>query len=156
MKISITYFLLIFLCCVFASCDPSRMFEENKKVVKGEWDQNTPIVFQVSVEDTIEFYNVYINVRNSGSYRFSNLYLFVNTIFPGGQLERDTLELTLASPDGRWLGEGLGDIFDNRILFKENVQFSQPGEYSFELIQAMRINPLPGIMDAGIRIEKVQ
>ncbi|MBK8414603.1 MAG: gliding motility lipoprotein GldH [Bacteroidetes bacterium] len=65
------------------------------------------------------------------------------------------MECILASPEGRWLGEGLGDIWDNRILFKENVQFTQPGEYRFELNQAMRINPLPGIMDAGIRIEKV-
>lgn len=156
MKINARWIFLLLLCGVFTSCDPSRFFEENKKVVKGEWDQNTPLVFQVSVEDTASLFNVYINVRNAGSYRFSNLYLFVNTVFPGGQLERDTLEITLASPDGRWLGDGLGDIFDNRILFKEDVRFTQPGEYSFELIQAMRINPLPGIMDAGIRIEKVE
>jgi len=156
MKLNAVCFLLVFSCCALTSCDPSRFFEENKKVVKGEWDQNTPLVFQVSVEDTSGLFNVYINVRNAGNYRFSNLYLFVNTVFPGGQLERDTLECTLASPDGRWLGDGLGDIFDNRILFKENVRFSQPGEYSFELIQAMRINPLPGIMDAGIRIEKAE
>ena len=60
----------------------------------------------------------------------------------------------MSAPDGRWLGDGLGDIFDNRILFKEGVKFPQAGEYRFELFQAMRINPLPGIMDAGIRIEK--
>ena len=41
-----------------------------------------------------------------------------------------------------------------RVLFKKGVTFRQPGEYRFELIQAMRIDPLPGIMDAGIRIEK--
>lgn len=156
MKINAVCIFLFMFGCALTSCDPSRFFEENKKVVKGEWDQNTPLVFQVAIEDTASLFNVYINVRNAGSYRFSNLYLFVNTVFPGGQLERDTLEIILASPDGRWLGDGLGDIFDNRILFKEDVHFSQPGEYSFELIQAMRINPLPGIMDAGIRIEKAE
>jgi gliding motility-associated lipoprotein GldH len=51
------------------------------------------------------------------------------------------------------LGDGLGDIWDNRILLKDQVKFPQAGEYRFELYQAMRINPLPGIMDAGIRIE---
>ena len=64
------------------------------------------------------------------------------------------MELTLASPDGNWLGDGLGDIYDNRILFHRNVRFPQRGEYRFEIYQAMRLNPLPGIMDAGIRIEK--
>ena len=147
---------IILLCLHFliAGCDPSRVYEENKEIEKNEWDQNSPLVFQVPVTDTATSYNVYINVRNAGFYRFSNLYLFINTGFPGGQIQRDTLECILAAPDGRWLGEGLGDIWDNRILFKSDVRFPQQGEYRFELIQAMRINPLPGIMDAGIRIEK--
>ena len=153
------YLQSIVLGCLFflvTSCDPSRYFEENKKVDKGEWEQNEPLLFQVTVTDTVSAFNVYLNVRNSGSYRFSNLYLFVNTIFPQGQIERDTVECQLAAPDGRWLGDGLGDIFDNRILFQQGVRFPQTGEYRFELTQAMRINPLPGIMDAGIRIEKAE
>ncbi|MBK9424576.1 MAG: gliding motility lipoprotein GldH [Bacteroidetes bacterium] len=145
----------LFLAVSFTSCDPLRYFEENKEIPKMEWDKDEPLSFLVSVEDTSLGYNVFINVRNAGFYRFSNLYLFINTTFPQGQVHRDTIECILASPEGRWLGEGLGDIWDNRILFKENVQFTQPGEYRFELNQAMRINPLPGIMDAGIRIEKV-
>ena len=148
-------FCLLFLSVAFTSCDPSRYFEENKEIPKMEWEKDEPLTFLVAVEDTSLGYNVYINVRNAGFYRFSNLYLFINTTFPQGQVHRDTIECILASPEGRWLGEGLGDIWDNRILFKENVQFTQPGEYRFELTQAMRINPLRGIMDAGIRLEKV-
>lgn len=142
--------LLFFL----SSCDPNREFEETKKIKNNNWDQNSPLVFLVNITDTISKRNIYLNVRNAGSYGFSNLFLFINTRFPQGQLERDTIECTLASPEGKWLGDGAGDIWDNRILLKKNVQFPQTGEYRFELIQAMRINPLPGIMDAGIRIEK--
>ena len=153
MKI-IFHCLFVFGILLTISCDISRYFEENKVIENHEWDQNKPIVLVVPVNDTADIYNVYINIRNAGNYRFSNLYLFVNTILPGGQLQRDTLECILAAPDGRWLGDGLGDISEHRILFKQNVTFPQPGEYRFELFQAMRVNPLPGIMDAGIRIEK--
>jgi len=156
MKKQSTAIILLFVIFFVSGCDPSREFEENKKIDSNEWDQNAPVVFQVPITDTAQLFNVYINIRNAGFYRFSNLYLFINTGFPGGQLQRDTLECILAAPDGRWLGEGLGDIWDNRILFKKGVQFPQAGEYRFELIQAMRTNPLPGIMDAGIRIEKSQ
>ena len=97
---------------------------------------------------------MYLNIRNAGFYGFSNLFLFVNTIIPGGETLRDTVEITLAAPDGKWLGEGLGDIYDNRYLFRKDFKFPKTGEYRIELIQAMRVNPLPGIMDAGIRIEK--
>lgn len=152
--ITISFIALAVLLFCIASCDPKRVYEKNEKISNNNWDQNSPLVFLVNITDTVNPFNVYVNVRNAGFYGFSNLFLFVNTRFPQGQLERDTLECTLASPDGRWLGEGLGDIWDNRILFKKNVRFPQTGEFRFELIQAMRINPLPGIMDAGIRIEK--
>lgn len=68
--------------------------------------------------------------------------------------ERDTMECILADADGRWLGNGLGDIWDNKFLFKKNVKFQKPGTYEFVFNQAMRLDSLPMIMDAGISIEK--
>lgn len=151
------YYLLlaVLFSIIISSCDPSRVFDENKKIDKSIWSQDDPLVFLVNITDTISAHNVYLNVRNAGVYPFSNLFLFINTRFPQGQIDRDTVEVTLASPDGKWLGDGLGDIYDNRIMFHPNVRFPQKGEYRFEIFQAMRVNPLPGIMDAGIRIEKV-
>ena len=155
MKNILTGFTALMLVMIFmSSCDDLRYFEENKPIENGEWDQNQALSFLVNIEDTLQPYNVYINVRNAGTYRYSNLYLFVNSHLPGGQIQRDTLECILAAPDGQWLGEGLGDIKDSRILFKNGVVFPQQGEYRFEIIQAMRISPLPGIMDTGIRLEK--
>lgn len=140
---------------LFVSCDSTRVFEDNIEIPDHEWFQEKPVVLSADIADTSIAYNVYINVRHAGYYRFSNLYMFVNTQFPDGRIQRDTVECQLASPEGKWLGDGLGDIWDNRVLFKSNVTFRQPGTYRFELIQAMRIDPLPGIMDAGLRIEKV-
>ena len=148
------FLLLIFYSIGINSCDNSRVFEENKKIEKNNWNQDDPLVFLVNMHDTVSPHNVYLNVRNAGFYPFSNLFLFINTHFPQGQIDRDTVEITLASPDGKWVGDGLGDIYDNRILFHRNVRFPQAGEYRFEILHAMRVNPLPGIMDAGIRIVK--
>ena len=149
-KILISVLALAF----FSSCDSSRVFEDNIEIPDHEWFQEKPVVLSAEISDTSMAYNVYINVRHAGYYRFSNLYMFVNTQFPDGRIQRDTVECILASPEGKWMGDGLGDIWDNRVLFKSNVSFRQPGTYRFELIQAMRIDPLPGIMDAGLRIEK--
>ena len=149
------YLIIIFLLStLFISCDPNRVFEENKKLDDNNWNLNTTLAFSVPITDTVSYYNMYLNVRNASSYRFSNLFMFVNSHFPHGQLLRDTVECTLATPEGKWLGNGLGDIYDNQIMFRPHFKFPQSGVYKFELIQAMRINPLPGIMDAGIRIEK--
>jgi gliding motility-associated lipoprotein GldH len=147
------YLWLLYI-ILFTACDPSRVFDENKKIDDSIWDKDKPVVLQAMIDDTVTAYNVYINLRNAGVYPFSNIFMFINTKLPHGELYRDTLEVMLQTPEGKWMGDGLGDIWDNRILFKPNVRFPQKGEYRFELFHAMRVNPLPGIMDAGIRIEK--
>lgn len=139
---------------MLTSCDTSRVYEENKEIPKSLWNSKQALTFQVQLDDTLSGHNVYLNIRNAGAYPYSNVFLFINTTFPGGQLDRDTVEIMLATPEGKWLGQGLGDIWDNQVLFKRNVRFPEKGEYHFEITQAMRLDPLPGIMDAGIRIEK--
>lgn len=148
--------LILLAAVVLTACDKNRVYEQNTNISQYSWDYKIPLTFSVEITDTISPNNMYINVRNDGTYRFSNLFLFVNTILPQGQHLRDTVEITLASADGQWLGKGLGDIYANRYMFRKNFRFPQKGTYKFELIQAMRVNPLLGIMDAGIRIEKAQ
>jgi len=152
MKYALTGLFLAGL--LLSSCDPNRLIDQHKTIPNNAWDNQHKLSFDVNITDTSIPYNMYLNVRNAGWYPFSNLFLFVTTRFPDGTVARDTAECTLADKDGRWLGDGLGDIWDNRILFKKNFRFPQTGQYVFELEQGMRVNPLPGIADAGIRIEK--
>jgi gliding motility-associated lipoprotein GldH len=142
-----------FLVLIIAACDKNRVFDQSQRIDKSLWDSDKPVIFTTQIKDTIHPHNVYLNIRNEGSYAFSNLFLFINTKLPGGRLDRDTIEIMLATPEGKWMGKGLGDLWDNRILFKRNVRFPEAGEYRFEITHAMRMNPLPGISDAGLRIE---
>ncbi len=152
-----SHIVFYFLFSIFlSSCDRNVVFEKNVKLPENKWEMNNIIKFDAEIKDTISLHNIYINVRNAGGYQFSNLYLFLSTHTPKGEDARDTLELTLADERGKWLGMGSGDIWDNRILLKQKFRFSESGMYHFEIQQAMRINPLPQIMDAGLRIEKVE
>ncbi len=144
---------ILFFAILFSSCDKSRVYEKDVKIPKFEWDMNNPLTFEVPITDTISSYNMYFNIRNASGYSFSNLFLFFTVRAPDGKRERDTVEIKLADETGRWLGSGLGDIWDNKVLFKENFRFPVSGTYFFEMEQAMRVNPLLYIMDAGIRIE---
>ncbi len=145
----------IFLSLLFlSSCDYNAVFEKNISIPDYKWDMTNILRLETEIKDTVTPHNIYINVRNGSGYEFSNLFLFMTTITPKGQVALDTLELTLADARGKWLGSGSGDIWDNRILFKSNFRFPEAGLWHFELQQAMRTNPLPQIMDAGMRIEK--
>jgi gliding motility-associated lipoprotein GldH len=148
------HFCFISILIFLTSCDSSVVFEENVKLPENRWEISNPVKLQATIEDTISPHNIYINLRNSGGYQFSNIFLFFTTTTPSGKSERDTLEIALADASGKWLGEGLGDIWESRRLFKRNFRFPEKGNYNFTLEQAMRMDPLPQIMDAGIRIEK--
>jgi gliding motility-associated lipoprotein GldH len=139
-----------------SACDRNVVFEKNIVIPDNKWEMNNIVKLDAQIDDTVSLHNIYINVRNAGGYQFSNLYLFFNTGTPKGEQARDTVELTLADERGKWMGDGSGDIWDNRILFKRKFRFPEAGMYHFELQQAMRMNPLPQIMDVGLRIEKVQ
>ena len=77
----------------------------------------------------------------------------MNTTLPDGRISRDTLELTLADYDGRWLGSGIGSVKFSKFLFRKGIRFKQKGHYRFELEQAMRVKELKGIKDIGMRFE---
>ncbi len=108
----------------------------------------------MDVLDTVSLFNLFVNIRNTGNYKYSNLFLFVDVFQPEGKIERDTIECILADSRGKWLGSsGSGSIWDNQILFNRKARFPGVGKYVFRFTQAMREKELEGIMDVGLRIE---
>jgi gliding motility-associated lipoprotein GldH len=55
---------------------------------------------------------------------------------------------------GKPYGDGLGDIFDNRIAAPklQKYQFSRPGKYKWTLGHNMRPDPLQGMMSIGAEV----
>jgi gliding motility-associated lipoprotein GldH len=147
-------YLLFFIGFLVCSCQTPAFFEQNSSINNSVWNVQDKLIFDFQIEDTLAFYDLYINVRNTGKYKFSNLYIFSDTKFPDGEIYRDTIECILADLSGRWLGSGIGDVFDNRILYKPNVHFNIAGQYQITFEQAMRQPELSEIMDVGLRIEK--
>ena len=147
-------FLLTTMVLFLISCDPNRVYEKNISINDGVWNQDSVIAFDLDITDTLQPYNFYINIRNSTDYRYSNLYLFIDTYFPDETHARDTLEFILADTDGKWFGKGFGKIKESTVLLRKGVHFPMSGHYRFTMEQAMREENLEGIEDVGMRIEK--
>ena len=142
------------LAVMVEACDSNRVFDSNEPVNPEGWIPREAKEFRVEITDTISIYNLYINLRHTNDYPYSNIYFFVQTRFPNGQLYRDTVEYVLADPSGKWLGKGLGKIKDNRYPFRKGIHMPAKGTYVFRIEQAMRENYLKGIHDVGLRIER--
>lgn len=153
--------LLVFLCAIaVSSCDSKRVFDEYKSL-PNYWNKDSVLTFAVQGLDTTQTYNLFINIRNNNDYRYNNLFLITNMRFPNGKVIADTLEYEMARPDGTWLGEGFSEIKENKLWYKENVEFPENGTYELDIRHAMReigkvegIGELEGITEVGFRIEK--
>lgn len=152
LKKSKTFLLLLLPLFLLIACDRSIFYEEIRHVENSEWNATDTLFFQFNVTDTLEKYDFGFNVRNTTSYPFQNLYLFITAWYPDGSWSRDTAECILAAPDGRWYGKGNGKIRDSRFLFRKNVSFRNSGIHRIAVNQAMRTEQLEGIADVGIRV----
>jgi gliding motility-associated lipoprotein GldH len=144
-----------------AACNNNVVYSEYKSIPEEEgWAVKNKLSFEAEIRDTTHRHDVYIIVRNADAYPYRNLFMFLETKYPDGNVKTDTIECILANEKGNWLGSGSGDLWDNSILFKKNTVFPRKGTYTFTFQQAMRfgdkavIDPLPLILDVGITIEK--
>jgi len=135
------------------SCGKHTLYDHNVEVDEP-WKSIDKAEFVINITDTINLYNVFINIRNTTDYDYSNLYLFIKTEFPNKYIAIDTTEIFLADMHGNWLGKGFGEIKDTQVLFRKNGRFARKGEYRISFEQAMRNTDLYGIKSVGIRIER--
>lgn len=54
-----------------------------------------------------------------------------------------------------WLGTTMDDVIEHRMLITNKPVKLKKGNYTFQLQQVMREDPLQNILNAGIRVEKV-
>jgi gliding motility-associated lipoprotein GldH len=146
------WLLLPFILFFLSSCEKGIIFDNTKRLENDVWKSDQIIRFDVPLEDTVNIYKFYLNLRHTTSYRYANIFLFISSTFPDGTQARDTVECILADPSGKWLGKGISNIRDNQVLLRRGLKFAQKGTYIFEFEQAMRGPELKGIMDIGLRI----
>ena len=145
--------VLVLLHC--QSCDPGMVYDQYEATEQGMWSWQNAMEFKADISDTLSMHNIYLQVRHTVDYPRSNLYMFVHVKAPSGQHLTDTVNMILATPDGKWTGKGNGNIRELMLLYRKHSKFRVPGTYVFTLEQAMRQEELP-VTDLGIRIERVK
>ena len=158
-------FLVIISCFFITSCDSNAVFDKYASA-PNEWHKDSIVSFNFKAPDTLENYNLFVNLRNTNDYKFSNLFLIVELNYPNGKAVKDTLEYKMAAPNGELLGTGFSDVKENKLWFRgfnESFKFNEEGDYAVNIQHAMRnngdvngIENLEGITEIGFRVEQAQ
>lgn len=139
------------------SCKTVDVFERNISIPNHQWDQAFTPVISFNISDTVSLYNIYVTLRHSYAYNYNNIWLNLNFQLPGDTVKQQKVDILLADNNKGWLGTGMDDLFEvRRLITPEPYRFKNSGECTFTLEQIMRENPLKHVMNAGIRVEKLE
>ena len=152
---SVFFLTLIF----FSSCDRSRVFEKNHVFENDYWIADSVQTFEIEIDDRTKEYSVFVNVRNSSTYPYQNIYLnfyvhdSINNVYMQKLVNNNLFDPRTGKPLGQ---SGIGDVFDHRFLLLENQKFLHTGKHTVEIEQYMRVDTLQGILGVGVRVEMEQ
>ena len=136
----ISFFALM----LFAGCNSKTYYAEVRQLPDEKWAVDKPLYYKMTIEDSMQYYNMYIQLRNTTDFETQNFYVFMKTKYPDGD------------KFGNWTGKGNGRLKDNKFLFQPKVRFPFNGEYIFTVTQGMRTDEVVGIESFGIVLEKFE
>ena len=152
-------FTLLLSILFLTGCMESPYFQKDVTIPGYQWKYDYQPVFKVEIKDTSAMYHLYFIIRHTETYPFANLWMQIYTKEPNDTVfQQSRIEIPLAEESGKWLGRGMGEIWEQRMPITRNdapMIFKKPGTYEIKFEQNMRINPLPEVLQVGLRVEKL-
>jgi len=144
------------LCLVagLVSCKQKPGFHEYADI-ETYWRSSDTIQFVVEAKDTTELNTLSLEVRNSSDYEWSRFFAgFEIMDSVGHQLDSGLVSGLLFDPvTGKARGEsGIGDLFENEILIRNDFRFPYRGKFTIQFWQMMRRDSLEGIQNIGVSL----
>lgn len=148
--------ILVGLVVLFSlGCSNNYIFEQTIPFADKSWPFDQKIEFKVNITDTIATYDCFIDLRHLNEYPYQNFWVFMETTAPDNQLYKDTLELKLSDPYGKWLGKtASGNLIAHHVLFQRNLALKKSGIYTFSFNNGMRDGDLKYLSDLGLSLKK--
>ena len=146
---------VIYVCALLlASCRQIDVGEKNLFIPAGEWRAADSLRGSINITDTAAVYDVSLVLRHRDDYRYNNIWLQVGLQAPGEAMEYRRLNVQLGTDATGWLGAGMNNIWESRHLISVNKKFAHRGPFAFSVKQIMRDEPLSGVLNAGLSIQK--
>jgi gliding motility-associated lipoprotein GldH len=139
----------------FASCEDRAYYQKSFGFKNNLWSQDVKPKFEVEFQDTTKLYDFVLTLRTTIDYKYSNLWIFLNSTPPVGESVREPYEIKTTFPDGSWIGKETGTIVEHQVVFKRR-RLPFKGKYKFVIEQAITEKTVDEVLDISLRIEEVK
>ncbi len=134
-------------------CKNPAVIDEQVHMPNNNWTYLNKIstVFEPNGKEN---YSLYLTIRTTTEYKYSNLFILFKVKDSLGKEEIRRYNYKIAELDGQWTGSGSGSIFSYKFPLLTNRSFKE-GKLLLSVEQNMKDNPLKGVTNAGLVIEPV-
>ena len=156
------YLIILLFFGFFTACQNKIVKQQIKDIQNGTWHRDSIVSIQFKPVDTIQPYNLFFLIRNDNNYPYANIFVIAK-MTNNRQKIIDTLEYAMADEKGNWLGSGIWDLKESKLIYKKNFKFKDTLPVTISIEHAVRKTgqilgdeELPGIKTIGIIIEKAK
>ncbi|MBP3944185.1 gliding motility lipoprotein GldH [Sphingobacteriaceae bacterium WQ 2009] len=133
--------------------DHTTLLDKNESITNRAWLTTDTKSFTIAIKDPSKSYRIYLNLRHTALFPYSNIHLKLKQVNPDKQENSLNTEIKLADKDGRWIGKSAGSLYAQQQLIYEDYRFPSQGIYTFSVQQLMHDNPLKEVVDVGLTLK---
>lgn len=146
-------FLVVF--AFLSSCDEGVVYYRFHPIENSNWDKQAAANFLIDSlsVDPDKRYDIVLEIVNNNQYPYQNIWLLVQQNITDTTFVSDTVEITLADPQGKWLGKGSVGLYQLSVPYKASVALDSTRAYLVRIRQVMKGNHIKGIEKVGVLIK---
>jgi len=143
-------FPILSLFLLFTSCDKSVVYKDFRMTSNLEWNKSDVEVFEFTVEKDGK-YALLFPFRYATGYSYSQIQINVNHTFDG-ESKDSKHSFQVIDDDGKYLGEGAGDIWDSEFVISPNIALSK-GKHVITISHIMPKEKVNMVMETGLIVK---
>lgn len=137
---------------LLASCGETPHYQKVYSFKNKTWDLEVKPKYIVDIQDPDKEYDFELTLRTTTDYKYSNLWIFMKTTTPGGEVAREPFEIRITNEDGTWIGNKSGTIVETPITFKSR-KLPEKGKYTFVIEQAITEKEVAEVLDLQFTVD---
>ena len=145
--------LILCICLILiSSCTDKTIYSHSVSFENGTWKNQDPAIFNFSIDETTEKYNLFLDIDHSADYSFENLYVRIKTQFPDQTTVLDTLSIEMIDNQGGWISNCGNDNCELTVFLQQRTMFKSAGDHQISIEQFTRQNDLQGVRSLAFRV----
>ena len=149
------FIVLALLLLTLMSCNFNRIYNKHEGIPELVWRRAYVLTFEVDIQDISIPYDIDVAVRHAEGFPNKVLKIKASLTNPSGETLTNPFDLVLADEDGKWIGSGMGQIWDTEVSILDDFRFQEVGTYTFMIEHNMNAEMVPLVMEIGLVVDKV-